>query len=163
LSKKRQFFANFFGDNNFKIITSVPGRFLNWVQVENLQVANLIGINLSTSSATWTWFKNRPLWSPWRGICCWRMQTDHPVNPVFRATRHPPIVRDLCSGSCVGSVAAIFFSSRLEKNAQSKRVRIHKHVITYDRKSKLLQTKQCVQICLQHCQISFGIQILLFM
>jgi hypothetical protein len=42
------------------------GRFLNRVQVENLKVANLIGINLFTSSlelekfSTWTQFKNRP-------------------------------------------------------------------------------------------------------
>jgi hypothetical protein len=43
------------------------GWFLNRVQVENLQIANLIAINLFTSSlelakfSTWTRFKNRPL------------------------------------------------------------------------------------------------------
>jgi hypothetical protein len=46
LSQKRQFYS-------FKIKKLVPdhrGRFLNQVQVENLQVANLSGINLFTSS-----------------------------------------------------------------------------------------------------------------
>jgi hypothetical protein len=51
------------------------GRFLNRVQVENLRVANLMGINLFTSSlelakfSTWTRFKNHPPELCWSEPC----------------------------------------------------------------------------------------------